>query len=320
MEQLKCFLCNVVASQESFLPPVGSRFPALATWLRRVSLWDHANELLTPSVALWNCCSCMLLSLNIPVTRFKMSSFQCAIPERGKLMSSWPILGCFDSFYVQNIDKIDVFKINRSSGNRVQNWPCLQYSDSCRVLCVAVNHKPRLELDSVSAWHSSRPRALLELQWLRWCGDLLLNCWHHFIVFCKQIIGQNEGSSLGCRAKLWGSLCNFFSLWFLSPQGQDSTSSSCHEESLSKPVGRPGGTKLITSLPLQDPTAKASAGSHSHPSAAATWGSSGQSFGSKYSAITENAVEYCFWKSCNWWIHVTVLSLFCYCILSLGHL
>lgn len=64
-------------------------------------------------------------------------------------MSSWPILGCFDSFYVQNIDKIDVFKINRSSGNRVQNWPCLQYSDSCRVLCVAVNHKPRLELDSV---------------------------------------------------------------------------------------------------------------------------------------------------------------------------
>ncbi|NXQ62513.1 TTF2 factor, partial [Anthoscopus minutus] len=60
-------------------------------------------------------------------------------------------------------------------------------------------------------------------------------------------------------------------------KGQDSTSSSCCEESLSKPVGRPGGTKLIT--PLQDPTAKASAGSHSHPSSAATLGSSCQSFG-----------------------------------------
>ncbi|NXX37089.1 TTF2 factor, partial [Nicator chloris] len=61
-------------------------------------------------------------------------------------------------------------------------------------------------------------------------------------------------------------------------KGQDSTSSSCHEESLSNPVGRPGGIKSITPL-LQDPTAKASAGSHSHPSAAATLGSSGQSFG-----------------------------------------
>uniref|UniRef100_A0A803UZU3 Transcription termination factor 2 n=1 Tax=Ficedula albicollis TaxID=59894 RepID=A0A803UZU3_FICAL len=47
-------------------------------------------------------------------------------------------------------------------------------------------------------------------------------------------------------------------------------------------VGRPGGTKLITPLPLQDPTAKASPGSHSHPLGAATLGSSGQSFGSKY--------------------------------------
>ncbi|NXB55516.1 TTF2 factor, partial [Struthidea cinerea] len=64
-----------------------------------------------------------------------------------------------------------------------------------------------------------------------------------------------------------------------SEKGQDSTSSSCHEESLSNPAGRPGGTKLITPLPLQDPTAKSSAGSHSHPSAAATFGSSGQSFG-----------------------------------------
>ncbi|NXB31503.1 TTF2 factor, partial [Eulacestoma nigropectus] len=64
-----------------------------------------------------------------------------------------------------------------------------------------------------------------------------------------------------------------------SEKEQDSTSSSCCEESLSNPAGRPGGTKLITPLPLQDPTAKASAGSHSHPSAAATLGSSGQSFG-----------------------------------------
>uniref|UniRef100_A0A803VPV0 Transcription termination factor 2 n=1 Tax=Ficedula albicollis TaxID=59894 RepID=A0A803VPV0_FICAL len=37
------------------------------------------------------------------------------------------------------------------------------------------------------------------------------------------------------------------------------------EKALSNPVGRPGGTKLITPLPLQDPTAKASPGSHSHP-------------------------------------------------------
>lgn len=51
---------------------------------------------------------------------------------------------------------------------------------------------------------------------------------------------------------------------------------------MSNPAGRPGGTKLITPLPLQDPTAKASAGSHSHPLAAATLGSSGQRFGSKY--------------------------------------
>ncbi|NXT11756.1 TTF2 factor, partial [Prunella fulvescens] len=64
-----------------------------------------------------------------------------------------------------------------------------------------------------------------------------------------------------------------------SEKGQDSRSSSCREESLSKPVDRPGGTKLITPLLLQDPTTKASAGSHSHPSAAATLGSSGQSFG-----------------------------------------
>ncbi|NXY02743.1 TTF2 factor, partial [Pteruthius melanotis] len=71
-----------------------------------------------------------------------------------------------------------------------------------------------------------------------------------------------------------------------SEKGQDSTSSSCREESLSNPVGRPGGTKLIAPVPLQDPTAKASAGSHSHPLAAATLGSSGQSFGSKYRLLS----------------------------------
>ncbi|NXQ07178.1 TTF2 factor, partial [Vidua macroura] len=64
-----------------------------------------------------------------------------------------------------------------------------------------------------------------------------------------------------------------------SEKGQDSTSNSCCEESLCNPVDRPGGTKLITPLQLQDPAAKASAGSHSHPSAAATLGSCGQSFG-----------------------------------------
>ncbi|NXH35816.1 TTF2 factor, partial [Myiagra hebetior] len=64
-----------------------------------------------------------------------------------------------------------------------------------------------------------------------------------------------------------------------SEKGQDSTSSSCPEESLSNPAGRPGSMKMITPLPLQDPTAKASAGSHSHPLAAAALGSSGQRFG-----------------------------------------
>ncbi|NWV61385.1 TTF2 factor, partial [Malurus elegans] len=67
-----------------------------------------------------------------------------------------------------------------------------------------------------------------------------------------------------------------------SEKGQDSTSSICREEPLSNPFGRPGGTKLITPLPLQNPTAKASAGSHSHPSAAVTLGSSGQSFGMNF--------------------------------------
>ncbi|NWQ61932.1 TTF2 factor, partial [Neopipo cinnamomea] len=69
-------------------------------------------------------------------------------------------------------------------------------------------------------------------------------------------------------------------------KGQDSTSSSCPEESFPNPCDRPGGTKLITPLPLPDPTAKASSGSQSHPSAAVTLGSSeycgqgsGMSFG-----------------------------------------
>ncbi|XP_030811830.1 transcription termination factor 2 isoform X3 [Camarhynchus parvulus] len=63
-----------------------------------------------------------------------------------------------------------------------------------------------------------------------------------------------------------------------SEKGQNSTNSSCCEESLSNPVSRPGGTKSIAPLLLQDPTAKASAGSQSRLSAAATLGSSGQSF------------------------------------------
>ncbi|XP_010173164.2 transcription termination factor 2, partial [Antrostomus carolinensis] len=65
-------------------------------------------------------------------------------------------------------------------------------------------------------------------------------------------------------------------------KGQDSTSSSCREESLPNPLGRPGGTKLITQLLLQGPTAKTSSGSHSQPSAAAALGFSeycGHSFG-----------------------------------------
>uniref|UniRef100_A0A8C5U7F9 Transcription termination factor 2 n=1 Tax=Malurus cyaneus samueli TaxID=2593467 RepID=A0A8C5U7F9_9PASS len=55
-----------------------------------------------------------------------------------------------------------------------------------------------------------------------------------------------------------------------------STADTSEKEPLSNPFGRPGGTKLITPLPLQDATAKASAGSQSHPSAAVTLGSSGQ--------------------------------------------
>ncbi|NXE05817.1 TTF2 factor, partial [Lophotis ruficrista] len=67
-------------------------------------------------------------------------------------------------------------------------------------------------------------------------------------------------------------------------KGEDSTCSSCQEESLPKPFGRPGGTK-ITPPPLQDPTAKTSSGSQSHPSAAAALGSSeyyGHSFGMNF--------------------------------------
>ncbi|XP_065685379.2 transcription termination factor 2 isoform X2 [Patagioenas fasciata] len=55
-------------------------------------------------------------------------------------------------------------------------------------------------------------------------------------------------------------------------KGEDSASSGCREESLPNSFGRPGGTKLITPLPLQDPTVRTSSGSHSCPSA--TLGSS----------------------------------------------
>ncbi|NXK11433.1 TTF2 factor, partial [Herpetotheres cachinnans] len=67
-------------------------------------------------------------------------------------------------------------------------------------------------------------------------------------------------------------------------KGEDGTSSGCHEESLPNPFGRAGGTKLVTPLLLQDPTARTSSGSHSHPAAAATLCSSeyyGHSFGMK---------------------------------------
>lgn len=125
MEQLKCFLWNVLASQGSFLPPLGSRFPALATWLRQVSLWEHASEVLTPSVALWNCavyaCCCDWI-FQLPDSKWAASSVPF-LREK----SSWAlgpfVLGCFTSFCVQNIDKRDIFKINKLSGSSVENWP-----------------------------------------------------------------------------------------------------------------------------------------------------------------------------------------------------
>ncbi|NXI73309.1 TTF2 factor, partial [Anseranas semipalmata] len=52
-------------------------------------------------------------------------------------------------------------------------------------------------------------------------------------------------------------------------KGEDGASSGCHEEPLPNPFGRPGGTKLITPLPLWDHRAGTSSGSHSHPAAAA---------------------------------------------------
>ncbi|XP_062428245.1 transcription termination factor 2 [Rhea pennata] len=57
-------------------------------------------------------------------------------------------------------------------------------------------------------------------------------------------------------------------------EGEDSPRSGCHKEPLPDPFGRPGGTKLVTPLPLWDPTARASSGSCSHPSATASLGSS----------------------------------------------
>ncbi|KAM6438732.1 transcription termination factor 2 [Rhynochetos jubatus] len=65
-------------------------------------------------------------------------------------------------------------------------------------------------------------------------------------------------------------------------KGEDSTSSGCREQSAPNPFSRPGGTKLITPLPLQDPTAGTSSGSQRHHSAAAALGSSeyyGHGFG-----------------------------------------
>ncbi|NXI51178.1 TTF2 factor, partial [Chloroceryle aenea] len=66
-------------------------------------------------------------------------------------------------------------------------------------------------------------------------------------------------------------------------KGEDGKGSGCREEPLPNSFGRPGGTKLITPLLLQDPTAKMSSGSHCHPApAAAALGSSeyyGHSFG-----------------------------------------
>ncbi|NXJ77468.1 TTF2 factor, partial [Trogon melanurus] len=65
-------------------------------------------------------------------------------------------------------------------------------------------------------------------------------------------------------------------------KGEDSPSSGCREESFPNPFDKPGGTKLITPLPLQDPAARTSSRSHSYPSAAATLASSeyyGCSFG-----------------------------------------
>uniref|UniRef100_A0A8C3CE85 Transcription termination factor 2 n=1 Tax=Cairina moschata TaxID=8855 RepID=A0A8C3CE85_CAIMO len=55
-------------------------------------------------------------------------------------------------------------------------------------------------------------------------------------------------------------------------KGEDGVSGGCceePEEPLPNPFGRPGGTKLITPLPLRDHKAGTSSGLHSHPAAAA---------------------------------------------------
>ncbi|NXE45877.1 TTF2 factor, partial [Casuarius casuarius] len=57
-------------------------------------------------------------------------------------------------------------------------------------------------------------------------------------------------------------------------KGEDGARSDRHEEPLPDPFGRLGGTKLITPLPLWNPTAGTSSGSRSHPSAASSLGSS----------------------------------------------
>ncbi|XP_055557996.1 transcription termination factor 2 isoform X1 [Falco biarmicus] len=66
-------------------------------------------------------------------------------------------------------------------------------------------------------------------------------------------------------------------------KGEDGTSSGCHEESMPNPFARACGTKLVTPLLLQDPTARTSSDSHSYPAAAALGSSEyyGHSFGMK---------------------------------------
>ncbi|NXJ13640.1 TTF2 factor, partial [Odontophorus gujanensis] len=64
-------------------------------------------------------------------------------------------------------------------------------------------------------------------------------------------------------------------------KGENSASSGCCEEPLPNSFSRPGGTKLITPLPLGDHKAGTSSGSHGHPSAAALGSSEyfGRGFG-----------------------------------------
>ncbi|NXA47258.1 TTF2 factor, partial [Nothocercus julius] len=56
-------------------------------------------------------------------------------------------------------------------------------------------------------------------------------------------------------------------------KGEDSARSGCPKEPPPDPLGRPGGTKLITPLPCWDPTAETSLGSDHQPSASVALGS-----------------------------------------------